>query len=114
LNQLDHVLVLYYEDLKENMPLQLKRLATFLGKSYDEEFYEQIAERTNLAYVLKNKNLGMHNAFYKKVGGLYRKGVVGDWKNHFTIAQNVRFDEMTKRLMGGSRLVGNIRYEVRQ
>ena len=110
LNHLDHSLVLYYEDLKEDMIPQLKKLAKFLGKEYDDEFYVKVAAKTNLSYVKKNKDLGMHDAIV--VGGsLYRKGVIGDWKNHFSSEQAKRFDEIIERRMKGCPFMENIRYE---
>lgn len=110
MNNLENAVVLYYEDLKDNMVAQLKQLSTFLGKEYCVDFYEQIAEMTSLQSVKKNKDLRMHDAFYKK-GGLYRKGIIGDWKSHFTVAQNIRFDAITLKKMKNCPIMHKIRYE---
>ena len=83
---------------------QLRELARFLGREYNEEFLVEIAAKTELDYVKKNKDLG-------KKRGLYRKGEIGDWKNHFTEDQSRRFDDIFKRKMRNCSLVGNIRFE---
>ena len=113
LNHLDHSIVLYYEDLKEDMVAQLKKLSAFLGKQYNEEFLEQIAEKTNLSYVKKHKDLSMHDIVVKE-GSLYRKGVIGDWKNHFTAEQARRFDAIIEAKMKNCSIMANIRYEPKE
>ena len=113
LNHIDHSIVLYYEDLKEDMLPQLKRLATFLGREYDDWFLEKIAEKTNLDYVKKHKNLGMHDVLVKPGTSLYRKGVIGDWRNHFNVEQARRFDAIIESRMKGCPIMHNIRYDPR-
>ena len=88
---------------------QLKRLAKFLGRKYDDAFLEQVAKRTNLDHVKKNKDLSMQIGL--REGTLYRKGVIGDWRNHFTPEQNRRFDRIIGAKMGSCPLMNNIRYE---
>lgn len=110
MNNLDHSIVIYYEDLKEDMVPQLKRLAKFLGREYDDSFLEEVAKRTQMSYIKKNKDMSMHDAFVKG-GSLYRKGIIGDWKNHFTEEQAKRFDAIIESKMKDCPMMENIRYE---
>lgn len=47
--------------------------------------------------------------FDKKVCSFMRKGVVGDWKNYFTIAQSAFLDALFMEKMGDLKLT--FRYE---
>ena len=110
MNRLDHAIVLYYEDLKEDMLPQLKRLSTFLGREYDDGFLEKIAERTNLDFVKKNKDVSMCDGMLSE-GSLYRKGIIGDWKNYFSADQSRRFDAIIDVKMKNCPIMDNVRFE---
>ena len=75
-------------------------IAEFLNKPLSDELINRIAEQCSFRGMTKN-------AASYKVGEkedsatLLRKGVVGDWKNHFTPEQNERFEkEMLEKLDG--------------
>ncbi|GMR62061.1 hypothetical protein PMAYCL1PPCAC_32256, partial [Pristionchus mayeri] len=43
-------------------------------------------------------------SFDNKISTFMRKGVVGDWKNYFTVNQNAAFEELYKKEVGGTGL----------
>ncbi|KAI4332925.1 hypothetical protein L6164_017794 [Bauhinia variegata] len=104
------VLFLKYEDLKEDIIHQMKRLAEFIGFPFSPDelkqgVVEDISKLCSLN-VLKdlevnkngkhsfsdvNKN-GKHNFVPNK--SFYRKGEVGDWVNHFSPSMLERLNKM--------------------
>lgn len=110
MNHLSHAIVIHYEDLKEDTVTELKRLAKFFDREYEDSFLEEVAIRTNMSYIKKNRDMSTHDAFTKG-GSLYRKGIIGDWKNHFTLEQAKRFDAIIETKMNGCPLMQNIRFE---
>ncbi|XP_046580910.1 sulfotransferase 1B1-like [Haliotis rubra] len=97
------ILVMNYEDTKQNPKESVNRLSDFLGLPRNDELCSQIADKcsfTNMAvdklkYTLLSDNRDI----------MYRKGVVGDWKNMFTVAQSEVFDRLLTHNMAGSELV---------
>ncbi|XP_061171732.1 sulfotransferase 1B1-like [Saccostrea echinata] len=87
----DHpVHYIMYEDLQQDPVSEIKRLAAFMDKPCDDQLANQIAEKCSF------QNLKTASDTVK--GGdrsmsFYRKGKVGDWKNHFTVALNEEFDQ---------------------
>lgn len=84
------VLFLKYEDMKEDIHYNLKRLAEFLGFpfSQDEEKEGVVDEVAKLCSFQKLKELDV-NKYGKSIANienkhLFRIGKVGDWVNHFT------------------------------
>ncbi|CAC5371700.1 SULT1 [Mytilus coruscus] len=81
----------YYEKMKKDTKREMKRLSDFLGIQCTESTLENIADATSF------QNMQQHKLDSSKEldgkGFIYRKGEIGDWKNHFTVAQNERFDE---------------------
>lgn len=97
--------LVYYEELKKNFQETVKKLAAFLKLSEkDDSFYDDLERTCNFQNMKQNKP--DDTVSFDSLGRslLYRKGDVGDWKNHFTVAQNEKFDELYKKEMEGSRL----------
>lgn len=95
----------YYENLKLNTKTEVKRLADFLGVSYSDELIENIAVKVDFKNILKGKTDVSGNFSVDKKPFIYRKGIIGDWKNWFTVAQNERFDDLYAKEMKDSNLV---------
>ncbi|XP_033108196.1 sulfotransferase family cytosolic 1B member 1-like [Anneissia japonica] len=99
-------LFLKYEDMKADHTEAVRKIATHLGYSTSEDVIRKTvenstAERTKDALKLIPEPdlpaiLG--------VGDFVRKGVVGDWKSHFTVAQNEAFDAAIKKDLDGTGL----------
>ncbi|XP_061172447.1 sulfotransferase 1E1-like [Saccostrea echinata] len=86
-----HMLEFNTLEVLESDPVsEIKGLSAFMDKSCDDQLANQISEKCSF------QNLKTASASIKGGGRsdpLYRKGKVGDWKNHFTVALNEEFDQ---------------------
>ncbi|XP_046356409.2 sulfotransferase 1A1-like [Haliotis rufescens] len=85
------ILTINYEDMKENLFREMKKIQAFLGIKRSDEFVKEVCDQCSFASMKKSK------AAMSAV--TYRKGEIGDWKNWFTIAQNEWFDQIYKEKM---------------
>ena len=101
------ICVLCYENFKTNPIEEVKKLSKFLEKDYDDAFLSEVMEATKIDKMreLKSKNTGT-----KQGPRMYRKGTVGDWKTHFTVAESEWFDNVMRVRMGQSTMF-NFKYE---
>uniref|UniRef100_A0A671R2Y0 Sulfotransferase n=1 Tax=Sinocyclocheilus anshuiensis TaxID=1608454 RepID=A0A671R2Y0_9TELE len=79
----------------------VERLCSFLGLSISVEEREKITKGVQFDAMKQNKmtNYSTIPVMDFKISPLMRKGKVGDWKSHFTVAQNEQFDEVYKQKM---------------
>ncbi|XP_066485301.1 sulfotransferase 1 family member D1-like [Tiliqua scincoides] len=102
------LLYLFYEDMKEDPRRELQRVLQFLEKEVTEEIVQRILHHTSFQEMQKNptSNYKMISTaeMDHSVSPFMRKGISGDWKNHFTVAQNERFDEDYAEKMKSSTL----------
>ncbi|KAL1021527.1 hypothetical protein UPYG_G00014420 [Umbra pygmaea] len=92
---------MFYEDMVEDTRRELDRLCSFLGLSSSEEEKERVKLGTQFDN-MKNNNMVNYSTIPVmdfKTSPFMRKGKVGDWKNHFTVAQSEKFDEDYKKKM---------------
>uniref|UniRef100_A0A3Q2NTV6 Sulfotransferase n=2 Tax=Fundulus heteroclitus TaxID=8078 RepID=A0A3Q2NTV6_FUNHE len=92
---------MFYEDLIQDSGREIDRLCSFLGLSPTTEQKEHVRAKATFDNMKQNKitNFSTLPLMNQSVSSFYRKGAVGDWKNHFTVAQNEQFDEDYKSKM---------------
>jgi len=110
----DKVLFLKYEDLKEDIILNLKRLAEFLGFPFTEEEEKEgvIEEISRLCSFDSLKDLEVNKNGVRPSGmrnsAFFRKGETGDWGNHLSPSMAERFWKIVEEKLDGSGLTFKI------
>ncbi|XP_005755911.1 cytosolic sulfotransferase 1-like [Pundamilia nyererei] len=92
---------MFYEDMIEDTEREIDKLCSFLGLSRSAEEKKMISGGVQFDNMKKNEmaNYSTAPVMDFKISPFMRKGKVGDWKNHFTVAQNEVFDEDYKKKM---------------
>ncbi|KAB0398432.1 hypothetical protein E2I00_014820, partial [Balaenoptera physalus] len=74
----------------------VQRICQFLGRPLGEEALESVvahsAFKAMKANTMSNFSLLPPSLLDQRHGAFLRKGICGDWKNHFTVAQSEAFD----------------------
>ncbi|XP_041655861.1 cytosolic sulfotransferase 3-like isoform X2 [Cheilinus undulatus] len=98
---------MFYEDLVQDTGREIDKLCFFLGLSPSAEEKERIISKVQFDEMKTNNMVNMSSlrTMDFTVSSFIRKGKVGDWKNHFTVAQNKEFDEDYKKKMKDPTLV---------
>ncbi|XP_047602109.1 sulfotransferase 1C4-like [Lutra lutra] len=108
------ILYLFYEDLKKNPKHEIQKLAEFIGKNLDDEVLDKIVLHTSFD-VMKQNPMANYSSIpttimNHSVSPFMRKGTVGDWKNHFTVAQNERFNEDYEKKMADTNITFHFQF----
>uniref|UniRef100_A0A671VKR8 Sulfotransferase n=1 Tax=Sparus aurata TaxID=8175 RepID=A0A671VKR8_SPAAU len=92
---------MFYEDMIEDTGREIDKLCSFLGLSPSAEEKKQITGGVQFDNMKKNDMVNHCTIPIMdfKISPFMRKGKVGDWKNHFTVAQNEEFEEDYKKKM---------------
>uniref|UniRef100_A0A8C3BRB8 Sulfotransferase n=1 Tax=Cairina moschata TaxID=8855 RepID=A0A8C3BRB8_CAIMO len=102
------LLYLFYEDMKKDPRREVQKILQFLGKEVVEETVARILHHTSFQEMKKNPAANYEtmpsSLMDHSLSPFMRKGISGDWKNHFTVAQNERFDRHYQQHMAGSDL----------
>lgn len=101
--------LLFYEDLIQNLTGQLKRMASFLGKSYTDQQIDQLSSYLHIDNFRKNPAVncesGLTGLMMNKGGDSFiRRGKVGDWLNHCTPELDAKFEAWIEKQLKGSDL----------
>ena len=104
----ENILFLKYEDMKKDHSGAVKKIAELMGYDLKEEVIDTIVEKTTFQSMKANPATNFEwPEIYDRVPGeqpFMRKGIVGDWRNHFTPEQNAEFSVIYAEKMKGSGL----------
>ncbi|XP_055981300.1 amine sulfotransferase-like [Sorex fumeus] len=99
-----NILFLSYEQMKKDLKSAVQTLCHFLGKELSEVDVDAVVRQATFTN-MKSDSRANYNDILKNIvgtrseGHFLRKGTIGDWKNHFTVAQSERFDMIFQRKM---------------
>ncbi|XP_076599494.1 sulfotransferase 6B1 [Chaetodon auriga] len=101
-----NVMVVTYEELKQDLSKGIRLISTFFGCSLTEAQVQQITEESSFK-AMKQSSSGLHS-----LGDVvFRKGEVGDWRNHFTAEQSQKMDDAFNKHLAGTRLGAKLNYQ---
>ncbi|KAM9678030.1 LOW QUALITY PROTEIN: sulfotransferase 1 family member D1-like [Trichechus inunguis] len=100
------ILYLFYEDLKQNPKCSLHKLLRFLQKDLPEETVDKILHHSSFNVMKQNPSANYTTMATSEmdhsVSPFMRKGILGDWKNQFTVAQYERSEDYEKKMKGST------------
>ncbi|XP_067366281.1 sulfotransferase 2B1-like isoform X1 [Channa argus] len=101
----DRILYITYEEMVKDLPEALRHISDFLGRNLSEETIQKIAEHCSFksmkANQMSNFSLVPKKYMDSEKSNFFRKGVVGDWKNHFNTEQLARFTSVIRKELEG-------------
>ena len=90
------ILILKYEDLKQDVVSGIKKMAAFLDVELSDTHLHKIVYDAGIKQMKADEALDIPMLIAK--GDLVRSGQSGGWKKYFTVNQNEWFDEKFKKL----------------
>ena len=84
-NHSETTLIITYEQLLTNFESKVKELASFLNIEVNDDQIANVKKETNVHKMKETTQLSHLKDFV-------RKGIAGDWKNHFSAEQTKKFD----------------------
>ncbi|XP_072317207.1 amine sulfotransferase-like [Eucyclogobius newberryi] len=98
-----NMMFLTYEEMLLDLTSSVKRLADFLGIELTQDQLQNVVKHSTFNNMKKIPQANYENVPRELLdhheSSFMRKGTIGDWKNHFTVAQNHQFDEVFQREM---------------
>ncbi|XP_010292908.1 PREDICTED: sulfotransferase family cytosolic 2B member 1, partial [Phaethon lepturus] len=94
-----------YEELKQDLPGSVRHLCQFLGQDLDDEAVSSVVQNASFTAMQENPMCSSillpADITDQTKGQFLRKGICGDWENHFTVAQSETFGRIYRDRMQG-------------
>lgn len=97
----DRIMYITYEEMVQDLPAALRTMSAFLGTNLSEDIIQKIAEhcsfKTMKVNSMSNFSLVPKVLMDSDKSSFLRKGVSGDWKNHFSSEQLAKFTSAIRK-----------------
>lgn len=100
-NQSEDLLFITYEAMKADFKGVARKVASFLGKNPSEADLDKLEAHCSFGAMKSNDMVNFKAAGFMD-GDFMRKGIVGDWKNHFTPEMNQKLRQFEEEKLAGS------------
>ncbi|XP_077437727.1 sulfotransferase 6B1 [Vanacampus margaritifer] len=102
-----NVMIVTYEQLKQDLAKGVRHISSFVDAELSDAQVQLVSDGSTFAAMKESSQTsrgGMGNIFF-------RKGEVGDWRNHFTEEQSRTMDREFHKRLAGTRLGRLLDYE---
>ncbi|XP_002125281.2 sulfotransferase 1B1 [Ciona intestinalis] len=98
-----NVMFVCFEEMKKDLPKEVRRLAIYLGVELSEEEVMSICEKCGFKGMKKaTDNAGSKMEKIRSDLGVLRRGEVGGWKDMFTVSQSELIDAQVAEKLAGT------------
>jgi len=92
-----NLLFFWYEEMKQDQQFWMKKIMNHIGYQLGGEKIEELCEALKFDNFKKNSSMNkMIDRFHENRGEFVRKGIVGDWVNHFSKEMSKDWDKYIK------------------
>ncbi|XP_068597119.1 sulfotransferase 6B1 [Brachionichthys hirsutus] len=99
--------VVTYEELTQDPSRGIRDIGAFFGLTLTEAQVQKVTAATTFEAMKKNSD-----ETHPTIGNvIFRKGVVGDWRTHFTPEQSQEMDDAFNKRLAGTRLGAKLDYQ---
>ena len=99
-----NVIFIKYEDMKKDLKGSVEKIAKFIECGSTPEVIDSVVEQCGFQSMKKNPQANYSWEDPSHTVPFMRKGVIGDWKNHFSDTDTAQFDATYAEKMKGSDL----------
>lgn len=99
MRRLPNVLFVHYNDLKSDLPGEMRRIANFLGAQIEEELWPVLVEHCTFHYMKKNASalLPVTDGFFERgADDFVHKGTNGRWRDALAQEDIEKYESFAK------------------
>ncbi|KAK3515256.1 hypothetical protein QTP70_013019 [Hemibagrus guttatus] len=102
----DRILYITYEEMIQDLRGAIERISCFLNRQLSEEAVKRVTEQCQFQ-TMKHNNMSNYSLVAPKImdnskSPFFRKGISGDWKNHFRTEYEARFNAFISEELKGT------------